>query len=85
MSQITLRGMDPEVENTIRQEALKTGKSLNRVVLEMIYRHTRNGKTEREPLKDSLRQFAGGWTETDAKAFSESVKSFDRIDESMWK
>jgi len=37
MPQITLRGMDPEVERKIRRIAKMSGKSLNRVILELIY------------------------------------------------
>ena len=40
MRQITIRGMDPEVERTIRRIAKTTGKSLNRVILDMIHQHT---------------------------------------------
>ena len=46
MRQITLRGMDPEVERTIRRMAKTTGRSLNRVILDMIYQHT--GKKKRK-------------------------------------
>jgi hypothetical protein len=40
MRQITLRGIDPEVERTIRRMAKTTGKSLNRVILDMIHQST---------------------------------------------
>ena len=40
MAQITLRGIDPQIEGKIRMMAKKTGKSLNRIILDMIYQQT---------------------------------------------
>ena len=40
MSQITLRGLDAEMEDKIRKMASNSGKSLNRVIIDMIYQHT---------------------------------------------
>ena len=40
MSQITLRGLDAEMEDKIRKMASNSGKSLNRVILDMIYQYT---------------------------------------------
>ena len=40
MTQITLRGVDPEIEYKIRKMARESGKSLNRVILDIIYNST---------------------------------------------
>lgn len=85
MAQITLRGIDPQVEREIREIARKTGKSLNRVILDMIYRHTGYTKKEKRPLGDSLRNLAGGWSEKEALEFFESIKPCEQIDEEMWR
>ena len=37
MAQITLRSIDPKIEQKIRKISRMTGKSLNKVILEMIY------------------------------------------------
>jgi DNA polymerase III delta subunit len=81
MTQITLRGLEPEIERTIRRMAKKSGKSLNRVALDMIKKSTGSDK---RPLADSLRKLAGGWSEKDAVEFLESIKSCDQIDEELW-
>jgi hypothetical protein len=84
MPQITLRGIDPEIERKIRRVAKKSGKSLNRVVLDMIYKSTGfNKKSKRQPAA-SLRNLAGGWSEKDAMDFKESIKLCEQIDEEMW-
>jgi hypothetical protein len=84
MPQITLRGIDPEIERKIRRLAKRSGKSLNRVVLDIIYKSTGlNKKGKRQPAA-SLRKLAGGWSEKDAKDFKESIKLCEQIDEEMW-
>jgi hypothetical protein len=81
MRQITLRGMDPEVERTIRRMAKASGKSLNRVILDMIHQYTGLNKN---PPAASLRELAGGWSDEDAVKFLDSIKSCEQIDEEMW-
>jgi len=76
--------MEPEIEREIRRLAKKSGKSLNRIILDMICQHKglKSGK-ERSP-SDSLRKLAGGWSEKDASVFLKSIKSCEQIDEKMW-
>ena len=52
MAQITLRGMDSETEQEIRRMAQKNGKSLNRVILDMIYQHTGFKKRRKNPCQN---------------------------------
>ena len=85
MAQITLRGMDPEMEKDIRKMARKSGKSLNRVILDMICEKTGYRKRKKIAPADSLRNLAGGWSEKDASEFLESIKSCEQIDEEMWR
>lgn len=84
MAQITLRGLDPEVEREIRRIAKESGKSLNRVVQDMINKATGLNSKNKKPAADSLRKLAGGWSEKDAFEFLESIKSCEQIDEEMW-
>ena len=85
MSQITLRGMDPDMEHEIRKMARMSGKSLNRVILEIIYNYTGYKTTRKKPPADSLRNLAGGWSEKDATELLEAIKSCEQIDEGMWR
>ena len=84
MSQITIRGLDPVIEGKIRRMAKKTGKSLNRVILDMVYQSAGLKKQDREPAAHSLNKLAGGWGEKEALEFEESIKSCEQIDEEMW-
>jgi hypothetical protein len=81
MRQITLRGMDPEVERTIRRIAKASGKSLNRVILDIIHQYTGLNKITSAA---SLRELTGGWSNEEAAKFLDSIKSCEQIDEEMW-
>jgi len=85
MSQITLRGIDNETEKKIRREAKKKGKSLNKIILEMIGQRGGQKKEKEELPANSLRRLAGGWSRKEADKFLESIKSCEQIDEVMWK
>jgi len=85
MSQITLRGLDPELEKEIRKGARKSGKSLNRFVLEMIGQRKVDKKMKGMAPASSLRELAGGWSEKDAEDFLASIKSCEQIDDEMWR
>ncbi|UCF89924.1 MAG: hypothetical protein JSW39_16665 [Desulfobacterales bacterium] len=84
MAQITLRGIDPELEREIRRRAKKSGKSLNRVILDMICKSTESNQRLKKTSAESLRRLAGGWNESDASEFLESIKSCEQIDEELW-
>ena len=85
MSQITLRGIDPELEKKIRNIAREQGKSLNYTILEIVYKHYGFKKENQKAPADSLRKLAGGWSEKDASDFLDSIKSCEQIDDEMWK
>jgi hypothetical protein len=84
MPQITIRGMEPEIEKKIREMARESGKSLNGTILDMIYKYTGYNQLGRKPA-NSLRELAGGWSEKDALEIMDSINSFEQIDEEMWK
>ena len=84
MSQITIRGIDPAIEHKIRKMAKRSGKSLNRVILDMVYQSTEFKRSDKKPAAHSLKKLAGGWSEKDAAEFAKSIKSCEQIDEEMW-
>ncbi len=85
MAQITLRGIDPEIEKEIRRMAGSSGKSINRVILDMIYEYKGFKRGRKMIPANSLKELAGGWSEKDASEFLESIKSCARIDKDMWR
>ena len=85
MNQITVRGISPEVEKEIRRKAKASGKSINKVMLELIGGSPGSQKRGKKPAGTSLAELAGGWSEKEAREFEESVRVFEEIDEAMWK
>lgn len=69
----------------IRRKAKATGKSLNKVMLELIGGSAGSEKRRDRPAGASLAELAGGWSEKEAREFEESVRVFEEIDEATWK
>ena len=82
MSQITLRGIDPEIEQSIRQMAKERHQSLNVVLKEIIRQNFKKGKPK--PAAGTLKSLAGGWTEQEASDFMKAIEPCEQIDEEMW-
>ncbi len=85
MGQITLRGLDPEIETKIRQMADYQRKSINKLLLELIYKNEIVQKAEGKPKADSLKKLAGGWSKIEGDRFSESIEICEQIDDKLWK
>jgi plasmid stability protein len=83
MQQITIRGLAPEVEQKIRQNASDNHKSINQVLKEIIHKEFGIGK--RKPRGATLRKLAGGWSKEMADEFVLSIQSCAQIDEEMWR
>ena len=81
MQQITIRGLEPEVERQIRRIARENQKSINQVVREILHKQFEQHRSPASSLKD----LAGGWSPEDAEEFCRSIQSCERIDEEMWK
>ena len=81
MSQVTIRGIDPDIEKAIRQIARDHGKSMNQVLKEIIHREFQTGPSA--PAA-GLKQLAGGWSRVVAEVFEHSISPCERIDEDMW-
>ena len=81
MQQITIRGLEPDVERQIRRIARENRKSINQVVREILYQQFEKHRSPAASLKD----LAGGWTLEEAEEFCRSIQSCEQIDEEMWK
>jgi hypothetical protein len=81
MQQITIRGLEPKIEQEIRKIAKGSHKSINQVIKEIIHNEFRGSTVP----ASSLKELAGGWSEKDAAEFERSIKSCEQIDEAMWK
>lgn len=86
MAQITVRNLDSEVEKEIRRRAGASGKSLNKVIREILAQAISPvEKRKRSGPAGSLAKLAGGWTGKEAAEFLESIKSCEQVDEEIWR
>lgn len=85
MGQITLRGLDPEIEIKIRQMANYQKKSINKLLLELIYKNEIFQRAKEKPKTDSLKKLAGGWSQKEGDRFSESIEICEQVDGKLWK
>jgi hypothetical protein len=84
MKSITVHGVSEEAAKLLRKRAKGTGRSVNKVMKEMIDR-----SLGLEPGKKDNRQefaeFCGIWTEEHSKSFLEAIGDLGRIDEGDWR
>ncbi|MGH9465396.1 MAG: hypothetical protein ACRD0X_07080 [Thermoanaerobaculia bacterium] len=87
MTQLTVRGFDPELEAEIRRLAARERLSLNQAVLRLL---RRGAGLEDEATADagriggSLDHLAGTWSRDDERAMAEVEADFERIDPGLW-
>ena len=82
MGQITVRGLDPEIENKIRQIAKTRHLSINSVLTEII--HQTLGEKKRKPAAATLKSLAGTWSRQEGDNFINAIAWFEQIDEEIW-
>ncbi|MDW7759200.1 MAG: ribbon-helix-helix protein, CopG family [Acidobacteriota bacterium] len=84
MKSISVHGIDEKLEKAIKERAKQGGKSVNKVVRELIAKAL--GLGERPP--DNREEFAdlcGAWSREEAVEFMETVADFDTVDEKDWR
>lgn len=86
MANLSLRGMDPEVLDSLKKQAASEGASVNTVILRLIGQGI--GKVAKKPLKQrygDLDALAGAWSEEETSEFAAATQSFEAIDTALWK
>ena len=83
MSVITLRGLAPEVEKRVRVRANREGKSLNRLLGDLVEEGVM-GRAEKRPREHhDLDDLIGSWV-PDSEC-DKALEEMDRIDPELWK
>ena len=86
MKQLTVRGVDPQLEFRLKQEAQRRGLSMNRTVLAMLRQTLGLAHAEGKPREyHDLDHLAGKWSKEEADAFDKTLKEIRRIDPEIWK
>ena len=87
MNQITIRDLDDELADWIRQFASREGISLNPAALRLLRRGV--GLEERDDGADiadsSLDHLIGTWTAEESAQVNRALEDFSHVDNAMWK
>jgi len=85
MKTITVRGVEPEMAEKLKQAASRRGTSVNRIILEMIRREL--GQEERKEYSrryNDLDELFGKWSEEEYQRISSAVENNRQIDSELW-
>jgi hypothetical protein len=84
MKSISVHGIDEEMDKAIGERAKSEGKSVNRVVKELIAKAL--GLDEKPADNKALfEDLCGVWTEADEREFRGSISDLETTDEKDWK
>jgi hypothetical protein len=83
--QITIRGLSPELEQRLRKLATEERISLNKAALKLLMKGAGLAGGQKAVIGRDLDHLFGTWKETDAREFTESIRSCEQIDEDFWK
>jgi hypothetical protein len=85
MSNLSIRGIDPELATTLKQQAQAGGKSVNQLVLEALKEHVGLQKKKQFTQEyHDLDFLFGQWTETEFKQIQGSIDQASQIDDELW-
>jgi hypothetical protein len=85
MKTITIRGIDPGLDQVIKSRAKQNSLSINQWILQALRKVTGMGKEPVFTKHHDLDALAGGWSKEEAKAFQKNTQIFEKIDEGVWK
>ncbi len=85
MKTITIRRIDPRLDQVIKSRAKQNNLSVNQWILQTLKKVTGMEKESLFKKHNDLDPLAGGWSKEEAKAFQKDTQIFERIDEDIWK
>ena len=86
MKAITLRNLPPDVARTVQQRAKQKKTSVNKAVIELLEESAGGKEKNNDPVRyHDLDHLVGTWTNEEADAFDNIVRSFRTLDPDLWK
>lgn len=86
MKQLTIRGFNPQLEQSIRRLARREGISLNKAALRLLQRGAEMAEAaEGERLGAKLAKYAGTMSDDEARDLLDSIADTERIDADAWR
>jgi hypothetical protein len=87
MKQLTVRGVNDDLHNALKEEADRRGTSMNRVVLSLLKEAmgVSNGNGRYQSIFNDLDHLAGTWSAEEAKMIEQELNHQRTIDEDLWR
>lgn len=86
MGSISIRSVDEQLADRLKQQARVSKKSVNQLVLEILKRHVGLEKEKRFTREyDDLDALFGQWSEDDFRQIQGKIDNERRIDEELWR
>jgi ferritin-like protein len=83
MKSISVHGIDKEIEKNIKERAKAEGRSVNKIVKELIARAL--GMGDKPPDNRAMfEDLSGVWTEKEEQEFLDSISDLEKTDEKDW-
>ena len=84
--QLTLRGLPPEIEEAIREEARTREISMNKAVIRFLEKAVgRSGLSKGSQIHNDLDRFCGIWSSEEAEDTDKLLSDIRTVDEELWK
>ncbi len=86
MNQLTVRGFDDALSDSMRRLAKQEGISLNQAALKLMRKGAGLAERSGKPntVGSSLDHLIGTWTQAEVDELNEVLQDFETIDESDW-
>lgn len=84
MKTITVRGIDSNTANYLKQYASDHGTSVNTAIVNLLQQALGVTKQPRQKIYHDLDDLAGGWTDNDLKEFENNTSQLSEIDKELW-
>ena len=87
MNQLTVRGFDDDLSDSLRRLAKREGISLNQAALKLLRKGAglSDGAGRTDTIGSSFDHLIGTWTEAEADELDSALEEFETIDEAAWK
>ena len=86
MKSMSVRGLDPELEEKLKQFAREEGKSVNQVVIEAMKKQFGLAKERKfTKIYRDLDHLFGRWSQEEFDRIQERIESGRKIDEELWR
>ena len=86
MKTLTVRGVEPELVDTLKHMAKRQGKSVNQIVIDALKKHSGFEKERKfTQVHHDLDDLFGRWTQKEFNEIQSKIDTERRIDPELWK